>query len=89
MSNTYMEERYSNHFIEFGNRLRDIRKARGLTLLDLEVSTGISNGTLSKIENGLRNIEFLTILKLAETLDVEPIDLFNYKDAIPTDHKKK
>jgi transcriptional regulator with XRE-family HTH domain len=84
-----MEERYSNHFIEFGNRLRDIRKARGLTLLDLEVSTGISNGTLSKIENGLRNIEFLTILKLAETLDVEPIDLFNYKDAIPTDHKKK
>jgi transcriptional regulator with XRE-family HTH domain len=47
--------------------------------LDIEVATGINNGDISRIENGKTNIEFITIAKLAEALDVEMFDLFYFE----------
>ncbi len=60
----------------FGKRMREIRKQKKMTLVDLEVEIGITNGTLSKIENGLQNIEFITIIRIAEGLEVEAKELF-------------
>jgi transcriptional regulator with XRE-family HTH domain len=40
--------------------------------------TGISNGALSRIENGKKNIEFVTISKLADALEVELVELFKF-----------
>lgn len=60
----------------FGKRMREIRKQKKMTLVDLEVEIGITNGTLSKIENGLQNIEFITIIRIAEGLGVEAKELF-------------
>ncbi len=73
------EDRYSYEVIEFGKRLRTIRKRKNLTQLDLEIKSGINHGDISRIENGLKNIEFFTIVKLAEALEVELIDLFRKK----------
>lgn len=67
----------------FGQRMRKIRKHKGLTLLDLEAETNIPNGKLSKIENGLVNIEFITIARIAEGLGVEIMELFNYTGSLP------
>ncbi len=60
----------------FGKRMREIRKQKKMTLVDLEVEIGITNGTLSKIENGLQNIEFITIIRIAHGLGVEAKELF-------------
>jgi transcriptional regulator with XRE-family HTH domain len=70
------KEKYAIQLEAFGARMREIRKQKKLTLLDLEASTGIANGALSKIENGLKNMEFITISKIAEGLQIEMYELF-------------
>lgn len=71
----------------FGQRVRKIRKHKSLTLLDLEAATKISNSKLSKIENGLVNVEFITIVRIAEALGVEIMELFNYGGPLPATNK--
>jgi len=51
--------------------LRDLRKAAGLTLIDLASRSGLAASTLSKIENGQMSPTYDTILSLAEGLDVD------------------
>ena len=70
------ERRYKAELKALGIRIRKIREANNLIQLDLEVKTGISRSDISKIENGLKNIEFITIVKIAEALDVNVFDLF-------------
>lgn len=70
------ERRYKSEFKALGKRIKQIRKDKNLIQLDLEVRSGVSRTDISKIENGLKNIEFLTIVKIAEALDVEVYDLF-------------
>lgn len=73
----YMEkDRLSTELLAFGKRMREIRKSKGLTLLDLEAAISIPNGHLSNIENGLKNLEFQTIVKIATGLDVAIYELF-------------
>jgi transcriptional regulator with XRE-family HTH domain len=55
---------------KLGHTLRQARKQKGLTLLDLEISTGISEGDISKIENGKKNFAITTLIKLAKGLDI-------------------
>ncbi len=68
---------------QFGQRLREIRKRKKLTLQKLEAVTGISNSKISKIENGMINVEFQTIARLADALEVEMMELFNYEGRLP------
>jgi len=70
------ERRYKTELKSLGKRIKKIRLDKGLIQLDLEVKAGISRADISKIENGLKNIEFITIIKIAEALDVEVIELF-------------
>ena len=72
-----MEERYDIDIKALGTRIRDLRKNRKLSQLDSESITGIDRTEVSKIENGLRNVEFYTIVKLASALDVEINQLFS------------
>ena len=70
------ERRYKMELKALGNRIKDIRTRKNLIQLDLEVSSGINRTDISKIENGIKNIEFLTIVKIAEALEVELYELF-------------
>ena len=72
-----MEKRYKTEIKAFGKRLKLIRQKKGMTQLDLEVESGISRTEISRIENGLKNIEFYTIVKLATALGVNLTDLFS------------
>lgn len=69
-------DRYTYELMELGKRIRYFRKRSKLTQVDLELRTGINNGDISRIENGQKNIEFYTIVRLAEALEVELQDLF-------------
>ena len=74
-----MEKRYEIEIKAFGQRLRTLREEKGMSQLDLEIHSGINRTEISRIENGLKNIEFYTIVKLAEALEIELSQLFKDK----------
>ncbi|RYD56875.1 MAG: XRE family transcriptional regulator [Sphingobacteriales bacterium] len=71
-----VEERYSIEIIRFGKRLRQIREEKNLSQLDIELQSGINRTEISRIENGQKNIEFYTIIKLSEALGIKLSTLF-------------
>ncbi len=52
-----------------GTRIKNRRKALGLTQLDIKAATGISSGNISEIENGNRLPAASTLVHLARTLE--------------------
>ena len=63
--------------LQFGKILRQIRKDKKLTLLELEVRSGINEGDISKIENGKKKLAFTTFIKLSKGLEVSPSQLLS------------
>ena len=59
-----------------GARLRELRRARGWTLAEVAGRSGISQSTLSKVENQQMSLTYDNIIRLAEGLDVDPSELF-------------
>ena len=72
-----MEKEYKIEIERFGKRIRSIRKSQMMSQLELEVASGIDRTEISRIENGLKNIEFMTMVRLAESLKVQLVDLFS------------
>jgi len=58
-----------------GLRLRELRKEHNWTLTEITRRTGISVGTLSKLENGKTELNFSSVSKLAVGLNVPVTDL--------------
>ncbi|MGZ3848777.1 MAG: helix-turn-helix domain-containing protein [Flavisolibacter sp.] len=73
------EKRYTEELQHFGKHIRQLRKSKNLTQVDLELNCKINNGDISRIENGKKNLEFYTIVKLAEGLGVALFELFDPK----------
>lgn len=60
-----------------GQRLKALRKEYDWTLAEVASRTGISVGTLSKLENGKTQLNFTSVNKLAEGLGLRVTDLTN------------
>jgi transcriptional regulator with XRE-family HTH domain len=60
---------------QFGERVRELRKAGGLSQDKLADRAGLDRTHISLIERGQRSVRLETIQKLAEALGVEPADL--------------
>ena len=58
-----------------GEKLRQLRVEKALSLRALGEITGVAFDTISKLENGRRPARLVTIRKLAEALGVEPREL--------------
>ena len=58
-----------------GQRLRQLRVERALTLRALAERSGVSYDTINKLELGQRPARLSTIRKLADVLGVEPKEL--------------
>ncbi|MEC0269716.1 helix-turn-helix transcriptional regulator [Paenibacillus anseongense] len=57
--------------MKFGERIKDLRKARGITVNQLALYSGISAATISRIETGKRGIpKAQNVQKLAHALKV-------------------
>lgn len=70
---------------EFGARVRELRRKKGMTLRSLAEVAGVDFTYLSKIETG-RPGYFPgagTIRELAQALDVDAIDLLKLADKLP------
>ncbi|MBO6515212.1 MAG: helix-turn-helix transcriptional regulator [Bacteroidia bacterium] len=60
----------------FGERIRKLREAKGMSLLDLGVITGLEKTAISRIENGRTNVTLRTVTKLARGLNTDLLELF-------------
>lgn len=71
--------------MNFGERLREIRKDKGMTLREVAERAGIDFTYLSKIENGRMPYTpaVETIRELADALKVDSIELLTLADKLP------
>jgi transcriptional regulator with XRE-family HTH domain len=58
-----------------GQKLRQLRVERALSLRALAERSGVAFDTINKLELGHRPARLVTIRKLAEALEVEPKEL--------------
>lgn len=78
-----MADDFDIELAKLGERIKKIRKSRKLTLVDLQLLSGIHDTDLSRIERGLDNIEFNTIFKIAKGLELQTKDLLDYDNPLP------
>ena len=62
--------------LNFGQRVRDLRKAKGWTLDQAATQAGLARSTLPKIENGQMSPTYVAVKKLAEGLKITVPQLF-------------
>lgn len=60
-----------------GSKLKRWRLARTMTVRELAQKSGVNHSAISEIERGKRTPHPSTIRKLAEALDVEPLELLS------------
>lgn len=58
--------------VEFGQRVRSERRAKGLTQERLAFATGLSVTYVASVERGERSIGLTALLAVADALDVAP-----------------
>ena len=61
----------------FGERIRVLRTARGLTQERLAGKADLTTGFVNSVEHGRKVPSLTTILKLARALEVDAADLFS------------
>ena len=61
--------------VRFGLRLRDLRRSRGLTQLDMAVAFGIDRSYISDVECGKKGISLATLEVIALGFDIQLSDL--------------
>jgi transcriptional regulator with XRE-family HTH domain len=71
------KRRYNIEIKALGVNVKKFRKERGLTQIDLESMTGITQNAISRIENGMLDIQFSRIVTIAEALQVATRDLLD------------
>jgi transcriptional regulator with XRE-family HTH domain len=64
---------------KFGENLRNLRKQKGLSLRQMSYACSIDNSKIAKIEKGMVNVTFTTLLQLAVALDTHPCSLLEYE----------
>ena len=64
--------------IRLGERIRELRKIKGISQLELAYDMDMSMNTISGIELGKISPKIETLRKIASKLDVEMGELFNF-----------
>lgn len=64
-----------------GQRIRDVRSARGLTLTALAEASNLSIGLISQVERGISDPSLETLRRIAKVLDIPIFSLFQGPDA--------
>lgn len=75
------ESERREYLTQFGSRVKELRKNKGMTQLELAVKAGYTDGanpsaTISKIEHGQIDVTQSKCADLAFALEVEPYELF-------------
>ena len=69
--------------IQFGRRMRVLRRDRGLSQEQLAAKAGLHRAYVGRVERGEQNISLDNILRLAAALEVDPSELVRGLEAQP------
>lgn len=64
--------------LNLGIHVRQIREKKGLSQQDLADDCGITQNQVGRIERAEINTSVKTLVKIANALDIEPKELFNF-----------
>jgi len=67
---------------KLGERIRELRKWRGLSQEKLAAKAGLHFTYIGDIERGKRNVAIENVSKIAKALEIELADLFKSDEAI-------
>ncbi|GAB3422018.1 helix-turn-helix domain-containing protein [Niabella aquatica] len=62
--------------VDFGKRLRSVRLSKGFTQERLAFTIGVEISQISRIERGIINTSLLNLIKISNTLQIPPQELF-------------
>lgn len=62
--------------VEFGKRVREIRKKKGLSQEAFADLAGVDRSYMGQIERGEQNLSLIKIYQIATILEVEIVELF-------------
>ncbi|TGD76912.1 helix-turn-helix domain-containing protein [Hymenobacter wooponensis] len=65
---------------KFGLRLRQVRKAKGLTQEGLAAAADMEFSQIGRIERGVINTRLSTVFVLAHTLKIDVRDIFDFSN---------
>jgi transcriptional regulator with XRE-family HTH domain len=65
-----------------GNRIRDIRKAKGLTQQQLAEQSNLDDAYIGAVERGERNFSIDTLEKIVNALEIQSMELFPVKHSL-------
>ena len=66
-------------FLKLGYKIKFERSKRKLSQLDLALKTGLTTRTVSRIECGTIDPKYSTLVRIAEALELNIIDLLIFK----------
>ncbi|SEN93219.1 DNA-binding transcriptional regulator, XRE family [Chitinophaga rupis] len=65
--------------VKLGARLNELRTEKELSLRQLSYISNLDYSTIGKIEKGQVNITFTTLVELAKALEVELVEILNFR----------
>ena len=78
-----------NHNELFGQKVRLLRMSKGISQEELAMQCGLHRTYIGQIERAEKNIGLNNIYKIANSLEVEVQELFNYSDVYKEKSQKK
>ena len=69
----------NNDFLKLGYKIKYERIKKNLSQMELSLNSGITTRTLSRIECGSIDPRYSTLLKIANSLDIELKDLLDFR----------
>lgn len=71
--------------IRLGSRIRELRKLKGISQLELVYDMDMSMNTISGIELGKISPKVETLMKIANKLDIDIAEIFDFSNVQPKD----
>jgi transcriptional regulator with XRE-family HTH domain len=68
-----------------GERLKEIRLSKGITLSQLERESRVSSATISRIERNIYSTSIDNLLDICDALKITIVDLLETKENLPID----
>ncbi len=65
-----------------GQQIAKLRRLKGYSQLDICAKINMEKSNLSSIENGRQNFTTLTLKKIADAIEVDVFDFFNFKEKL-------
>ena len=79
MANIVDRQKFNDKIIKLGNNIRKIRKDKKITQTEMSAVIGGNKGHISRIENGKHSLTLISLMVIADFLEVSVKELFEFE----------